>query len=135
VYVSAAARSTLSSIVHAPSGVYLPGGGSQELEDADQTVIREVREECGLLIRLGSWRRAAIERVCSVAEHTHFEKRCLFCDGHAIGVSDDDTEADHRLEWASAFDAVARVTPASHRWAIAEWLASSMFTAIRHHPD
>jgi 8-oxo-dGTP pyrophosphatase MutT (NUDIX family) len=113
------------AIVHAPSGVCLPGGGSNESERPDETVRREVREECGLIVQLGVWRRAAIEHVFSSAELTQFEKRCIFCDGRAIGLSDNQSEADHTLEWASAADAVERVTSASHRWAIAEWLGPS----------
>ena len=112
------------AIVYAPSGVYLPGGGSVVAEDPEMTVARELREECGLVVQLGRWRRAAIEFVYSATEQTHFEKRSTFCNGHVVGQSDIDAEADHTLEWASVRDATARVTSPSHRWAIEQWVAA-----------
>lgn len=112
------------AIVHTPSGVYLPGGGAEAVETPEMTVAREVREECGLVVRLGRWRRAAIEFVVSSAERSRFEKRCTFCGGRTIGTSNTEPEADHVLEWASVTDAATRVTPASHRWAIEQWLTA-----------
>jgi 8-oxo-dGTP diphosphatase len=112
------------AVVHTPSGVYLPGGGSSEAEAPEETVIREVQEECGLIVQLGSWRRTAVERLFSTTEQTHFEKRCTFCDGYAVGESEHPSEADHTLEWLRNADAATRVTPLSHRWAIVEWLAT-----------
>jgi|tagenome__1003787_1003787.scaffolds.fasta_scaffold20960219_2 8-oxo-dGTP diphosphatase len=115
---------TRLAIVRTPSGVYLPGGGIDAGEAPEATVAREIREECGLVVQLEGWRRMAIEFVFSAAERTHFAKHCTFCNGRAIGKSETDPEADHTLEWANAADAATRVTPASHRWAIEQWLAT-----------
>ena len=111
------------AIVRTPLGLFLPGGGSDESETPEATVVREAREECGLSIRVGEWRRIAIEHVFSAAEHTHFEKRSTFCDAATVQLREDPTELDHTLEWMSAAEAATRLTPASHRWAVGEWLA------------
>ena len=88
------------------------------------TVVRETREECGLAVRVGAWRRTAIEHVFSVTEQAHFEKRNTFCDAAVVGPVGEATEIDHALVWTSAAEATALLTPASHRWAVGEWLAS-----------
>ena len=112
------------AVVRTPLGLFLPGGGSDEPETPEATVARETREECGLSVRIGMWRRMAIERVYSVTEQTHFEKRSTFCDGTVIGPAGDPVEMDHALEWMLAAEAAARLTFPSHRWAVGEWLAS-----------
>jgi 8-oxo-dGTP diphosphatase len=113
------------AVVRTPLGLFLPGGGSEGTEVPETTVVRETREECGLAVRVGAWRRAAIEHVFSVTEQAHFEKRSTFCDAAVIDPVGNPTEMDHALEWTSAEEATAFLTPASHRWAVGEWLASS----------
>jgi 8-oxo-dGTP pyrophosphatase MutT (NUDIX family) len=112
------------AVVRTALGLFLPGGGSDATEVAETTVVRETREECGLAVRVGAWRRTAIEHVFSVTEQEHFEKRSTFCDATVVEPLGDPTENDHALEWLSAAEAIALLTPASHRWAIGEWLAS-----------
>jgi 8-oxo-dGTP diphosphatase len=110
------------AVVHTPLGLSLPGGGSDEAEAPEATVIRETREECGLDIRVGRWRRTAIEHVFSTAEQAQFEKRNTFCDAAVLGAGEP-SEPDHLLEWMSAGQAAARLVPTSHRWAVNEWQA------------
>jgi 8-oxo-dGTP diphosphatase len=114
------------ALVRTPLGLFLPGGGSDDTELPEATVVRETREECGLVVRVGAWRRAAIEHVFSVTEQAHFEKRSTFCDASVVGAAGDPIEIDHALEWIPAAEAAALLTPASHRWAVGEWLASSI---------
>jgi 8-oxo-dGTP pyrophosphatase MutT (NUDIX family) len=115
------------AVVHTPVGLSLPGGGSDEAEPPEVTVVRETREECGLDIRLGTWRRAAVEHVFSTAERAQFEKRNIFCDATVVGEPGESSEPDHVLEWVSAGEAAARLVPASHRWAVTEWMPQSPF--------
>ena len=110
------------AVVRNPLGLYLPGGGSEASETPEETVVRETREECGLTVRVRSWRRAAIEHVYSATEDTYFEKHDTFCDALATGPAGAPIDPDHALEWMVAVDATARLTPASHRWAVGEWL-------------
>lgn len=113
------------AVVRTPLGVFLPGGGSDETELPEATVVRETREECGLAIRVGEWRRNAIEHVFSVTEQTQFEKHSTFCDAAVLDSVGAPTEPDHELEWMLAADARTLLTPPGHRWAVGEWLASA----------
>jgi 8-oxo-dGTP diphosphatase len=111
----------LVAIVRTPEGVYLPGGGSDDGETPDATVVREVREETGLVVQIGSWRQVAIEHVSSVSEQAQFEKRNTFCEARVVAVAGDAVDADHELIWLPATEAAERLTPLSHRWAVGEW--------------
>jgi GNAT superfamily N-acetyltransferase len=110
--------------------LFLPGGGSDENEVPEATVVRETREECGLEVRVGTWRRRAIEHVFSVTERAQFEKRSTFCDAAVLHPSGAPTELDHVLQWISVADAKALLTPPSHRWAVGEWLASGLPVSV-----
>ena len=113
------------AVVHTPIGLSLPGGGSDAGEAPEATVVRETREEGGLDIRVGLWRRNAIEHMFSTAELAQFEKRSTFCDATVLGSAETPSEPDHLLEWMPAADAAALLVPASHRWAVTEWRTSS----------
>jgi 8-oxo-dGTP diphosphatase len=110
------------AVVRTPVGVYLPGGGQADAEAPEVAVEREVREEGGLTVRVGTWRRAAVEHVSSTMERTRFEKRSTFCDAAVIASTGDAAEDGHALMWVSPDEAIAVLRPESHRWAIAEWL-------------
>lgn len=108
--------------VRTPSGLYLSGGGQVGAEAPEVALEREVREECALAVRVGMWRRAAVEHVSSRMERTHFEKRSTFCDATVIASAGDAAEEGYTLMWVSPNEAVAALRPESHRWAITEWL-------------
>lgn len=110
------------AVVRTPIGVYLPGGGQADVEPPELALEREVREECGVAVRIGTWRRAAVEHVSSRMERTHFEKHCTFCDAAVIASTDDATEEGYVLTWVSPDEALAVLGPESHRWAVTEWL-------------
>jgi 8-oxo-dGTP diphosphatase len=110
------------AIVRTGTGAYLPGGGIVDTESPEDAVCREAREECGLTVILGLWRRAAIDHVTAAREGTHFEKRSTFCDATVVGSTTELVEPDHVLAWVNATSAVALLTPPSHRWAVAEWM-------------
>jgi 8-oxo-dGTP diphosphatase len=108
------------AVVRTPTGFHLPGGGSDDGETPDATVVRETREETGLIVQIGTWRRVAIEHVSSIAEQAQFEKRNTFCEAR-VTAAGDAAEADHELVWLRPAEATDRLTPLSHRWAVTEW--------------
>jgi 8-oxo-dGTP diphosphatase len=109
------------AVVRTPKGVFLPGGGVDADEPPIDAVHREVREECGLGIRIGDWQTRAIEFVHSPTERTTFEKRSIFFEARITTSHEDAIELDHALDWLPAQTALAALTPPSHRWALARW--------------
>jgi 8-oxo-dGTP pyrophosphatase MutT (NUDIX family) len=111
----------LVAVVRTPTGIHLPGGGSDAGETAPDTVVREAREETGLVVQIGAWRRWAIEHVWSVAEQAQFEKWNTFCDARVTKVGGDAIELDHEMFWLPPAEAAEQLSPLSHQWAVREW--------------
>jgi 8-oxo-dGTP diphosphatase len=109
------------AVVRTPHGLFLPGGGIDPGETPRETVIREVREECGLDVQLGSWTIHAIDFVYSTEELTHFEKHSTFVDARSVAGGIAAHESDHELAWVAPSMAVASLSHASHRWAVEQW--------------
>lgn len=98
-----------------PQGFYLPAGGIEADESAEAAVVREVREESGLVVEARAWTREAVEIVYSAEEHICFEKRCVFLEAEVIGQVIEH-EPDHELRWVSLDQAISMLSPESHRW-------------------
>lgn len=108
------------AIVRSREGIYLPGGGMDPGETPHETVIRETLEECGLLIRIGSWTAIAIQFAWSEAEQIHFEKHSTFVDATILGAETSHLEPDHEVLWVDADRACELLTHESHGWAVKE---------------
>lgn len=92
---------------------YLPGGGYEAGETDQETLIREVREECGVEIRIGPFLGEAIDYLYAAGENTHFEKHGFFYTGSFVTPSDSSD-----LVWIPANRAVTAFRQASHAWAV-----------------
>jgi 8-oxo-dGTP diphosphatase len=109
------------AVVRTPQGLFLAGGGIEPGEAPHDAVVREMREECGLDVRVGSWSARAVDFVYSTTEHTHFEKRSTFLDVSVSAAGAAGSEADHELVWVTPQEAITQLSHPSHRWAVTQW--------------
>lgn len=107
-------------LVRTIQGVFLPGGGIEEDETPEQAVLREVREECGLVVRLLSRLPDAVQLVYSHRERIHFEKvSAFFLAAVAEGHPPSAPEKGHEVRWVPLDDAKPLLSHESHRFALA----------------
>ncbi len=120
------------AVIETPRGFHLPGGGQKLEETIEETVLREVFEECGLLIKVGTFLGKADELVFSQKEKTHFRKRGSFFMGELIKKYNKGKEKDHSLKWISPDRAVKELVHESHRWAVSRGMGKSYFDSSRN---
>ena len=106
------------AIVETPESVVLPGGGQEPGESMEQTVIREVREETALRIKLTGRIGVADQLVWGSDLKQYLRKRCTFFTATKVGQFDMPTEVDHTLTWLEHDQAESRLTLESERWAL-----------------
>jgi len=109
------------ALVRTPQGIYLPGGGIEAGETPAQAVVRESLEECGFIVRAGSWELHAVQFCYSEAEKKYFEKRCTFVDAIVESAAPSGTEPGHELLWVAPAAALDLMLHECHGWAIQAW--------------
>jgi len=111
------------AIVVLPVGNFLPGGGQESGETSEETLHREVREECGFAIRVGPRIGVADELFFAPSSKTHFRKRGTFFTATPVPGPLTPTDPGHALRWCAPAEALLRLTHESHRWAVERALA------------
>jgi 2-polyprenyl-3-methyl-5-hydroxy-6-metoxy-1,4-benzoquinol methylase/8-oxo-dGTP pyrophosphatase MutT (NUDIX family) len=109
------------AIVRTPRGCFLPGGGLITDETPEETITRETREECGLVVEPGSRIGKAVEIVHSPAQNTCFEKPSVFMSAELL-FAGPSSEPDHELIWLDPAVAIAVLSHESHRWAVRQFI-------------
>jgi 8-oxo-dGTP diphosphatase len=103
-----------------PSGLILPGGGIEAGETPEETVVREAREECGLVVRAAGEIARAIQFIYSQSERTYYEKPTVFLRAIREGETKA-VEEDHELVWLAVEAAAPRMYHESHGWVLREY--------------
>ncbi len=101
---------------------FLPGGGIDAGETAEQTVTRESQEEMGADITLGRHIGTAAEYLYSENKDKYFHIIGTFFEATLNGLARGGSEADHQLVWRSIGDATAKMARGSQLWALEQVL-------------
>lgn len=108
------------ALVRQRSGLFLPGGGAEPGETAEETVRREVREEIGAEIRLIRRLPDAVQRFA--ADGGAYEMRAAHFEAELSSAPAGGEEA---LEWHAALPPTDAFRYACHAWIVGAEPASS----------
>ncbi|MEM1452278.1 MAG: NUDIX domain-containing protein [Planctomycetota bacterium] len=104
-------------VLRSHQGDFLPGGGAHAGESEEDTLRREVREECGRAVEVVRRVGFALQYV-EDARGQHIAKRCSFYELRLGRTVAGQTEEDHEFLWMPIEDACARLSHESQRWAV-----------------
>jgi len=103
--------------IQGPGGYYfLPGGGIEENESDEETLIRELKEECDASVEILGLMGQATDFLFAAGEDRYFEKRGSFYLARFL------TLPDKNLVWIPIPDASKLFRQEGHVWAIKQAL-------------
>ncbi|MGP1255578.1 MAG: NUDIX domain-containing protein [Kiloniellales bacterium] len=97
--------------------IILPGGGLDPGESDEDALAREMIEETGHALELGTKIGEAREFAYEADYDSHFEKLCVFFRAGLGRKVADPIEDDHRMVWMPRSEAAERLSKGSQRWA------------------
>jgi len=96
------------------SGYFLPGGGVEAGESREETLKRELQEECAASLEIFSFIGQATDYLFSASEDRHFEKRGTFFLARFL------TMPNKNLVWIPLEEVSKLFRQAGHVWAVTQ---------------
>lgn len=96
---------------------FLPGGGVEAGESPEETLMREVREECAREVLIGRYLGRAVQYATGPNEIS-WEFHCAYYEAQFGAALDNEPE--HELHWLDVADAPNLLAYEVHAWAVKE---------------
>ena len=113
-YVIATNEAGQIAAVRGRAGCWLPGGGIETGETAEECIKREVREEIGATLHITALIGKAVQYFHAPSDGNHYRMRATFFRGEFL---DEPSSVEHELCWIDASGDGALFFHASHDWA------------------
>lgn len=109
-------------LVQAPNGAYFLPGGEIELGETKETAIdREMIEELGIRVEIGSYLGQADEYYYSRHRQTNYYNPGYFFSAISWVQLCEPTEKTNTLRWVTIPKAIDLLKRGSHQWAVKRW--------------